>query len=103
MLTYENSRNRFETKKAAISQFLEENVVAYIDETHSEEVEGIAKDIQETGVKSADSIHTACAITAHCDYMITTDDRLLKYTDDRIKIVDPTEFVRITEGGEENA
>ena len=99
MLTYENSRNRVETKKAAIDQFLEDNVVIYIDDSHSEEAERIAGLIQATGVKSADSIHTACAIMAHCDYLITTDDRLLKYKDERISIVDPTEFVRIIEGG----
>ena len=29
--------------------------------------------------------------------MITTDDRLLKYKSDKIKVVDPTEFIRETE------
>ena len=102
MLTFENSRNRVETKKKAIQQFMEDNAVLYIDESRSEETEKLAMEIQETGVKSADSIHTACAILAHCDYLLTTDDRLLKYQSDKIRIVDPTEFVRLMDGGDED-
>ena len=44
--------------------------------------------------KEYDAYHTACAILSGCDYMITTDDRLLKYKSDKIKVVDPTEFIR---------
>ena len=53
-------------------------------------------------MKSADSIHTACAIISGSDYLLTTDDRLLKYADQRIQIVDPPTFVRLFEGGAEN-
>lgn len=101
MLLYENSRNRFETKRNAILRFIEDNAVINVDEGHKDEAEVIAKEIQETGVKPADSIHTACAMIAKCDYLLTTDDRLLKYKSDRIKIVDPSEFVRLI-GGEIN-
>ena len=101
MLLYENSRNRFETKRNAILRFIEDNAVIIVDEGHKDEAEAIAKEIQETGVKPADSIHTACAMIAKCDYLLTTDDRLLKYKSDRIKIVDPSEFVRLI-GGEIN-
>ena len=101
MLTYENSRNRQESKRRAIASFLQDHVVVFIDSSRSEEVKHLAKAIQATGVKPADSIHAACAILSQSDYLITTDDRLLKYRDSRISIVDPTEFVRITEGDEE--
>ena len=94
MLTFENAKNRFETKRKAITQFLEANTSVYVDVSNRDRVEEIAKDIQSTGVKAADAIHTACAILAHCDYLLTTDDRLLKYRTDRIHIVDPPEFVR---------
>ena len=101
MLTYENSRNRFEIKRKAIDQFLEDYTSVYIDETYKEQVESLAQTIHATGVKPADSIHAACAIIAHCDYLLTTDDRLLKYKTDRIQIVDPTEFIRLA-GGEDD-
>ena len=98
-LTYENSRNRFDVKRTAITRFLEDNVSIYIDATRAEQAGSIAASIQQTGVKAMDALHTACAIIAHCDYLLTTDDRLLKYHTDRIRIVDPTEFIRIL-GGE---
>lgn len=94
MLIYENSRNRIETKRKAIEQFIKDNTAIYIDDSYSEEVEHIAIEIQQTGVKSADAIHVACAILAKCDFFITTDDRLLKYKSDLISIVDPVEFIR---------
>ena len=99
VLTYENSRNRFEVKRTAISRFLQDNVSVYIDSAYAEQAGIIAAGIQQTGVKAMDALHTACAIIAHCDYLLTTDDRLLKYHTDRIRIVDPTEFIRIL-GGE---
>ena len=73
MLIYENSRNRFEIKRRAIEQFIKDNTALYIDERYSEEVELLANEIQCSGVKSADAIHTACAIIANGDFMITTD------------------------------
>ena len=58
--------------------------------------------ITATGVKSADAIHTACAILANCDYLLTTDDRLLKYTSDRIEVIDPIEFIKRIGGGNDD-
>ena len=46
-----------------------------------------------TGIKSMDVYHVACAIALKCDYFITTDDRILKYRDDRIKIMSPIQFI----------
>ena len=94
MLIYENSKNRFEIKRKAIEQFMKDNTTIYIDESYSREAEIIANEIQNTGVKSADAIHTACAILAKCNFLLTTDDRLLKYKTDSINIVDPIEFIR---------
>ena len=94
MLLYENSRNRFEAKRKAIEQFIKDNTTIYIDESYSKEVEKLAKEVQRTGIKSADAIHTACAILAKCEFMLTTDDRLLKYKSGGISIIDPIEFIR---------
>ena len=51
----------------------------------------------ETGVRYKDSIHLACAIIAGCDYMITTDKRLSKHMIEKIKIINPIDFVKIWE------
>ena len=65
-----------------------------IDTDSAEKVKELADEIITTGVKTADAYHVACAILAESDYFLTTDDRLLKYETDKIKIVDPTEFIR---------
>ena len=100
-LSYEVSRNPYEMKRNAINQFLEDNVSLYIDESYEKEVHEKAMRIMETGIKSADAHHAASAIVAKCDYLVTTDDRLLKYVTDEIKIVDPPEFIKLY-GGDEN-
>jgi predicted nucleic acid-binding protein len=58
----------------------------------------IANTAKGTGLKTKDALHVACAIVAKCDYFVTTDSRLLKYVDSRIKMVSPIEFVIETEG-----
>lgn len=58
----------------------------------------MANKIMETGVKYKDACHVASAIIAECDYLISTDKRLLKYKSDKIKLVNPIEFVGEMEG-----
>jgi len=90
ILTFENSRNIFNAKKTAISQW--ENLSSYFVEK-SEEIRSMAKKIMTTGIKAADAVHVACAIAGNCDYFITVDKRLLKYNDNRIIICSPIEFI----------
>ena len=45
------------------------------------------------GTEAADAVHIACAIIAGCDYLITIDDRMLKFVDHRIKEVSPTDMI----------
>ena len=97
VLEYENNRNPHLSRKMAISSFLQENVSAYVNGERIEEVREKAKVIQKTGVKTADALHTACSILSGSDYLITTDDRLLRYQTDEIIIVNPMEFIRLLE------
>ena len=59
----------------------------------------MAKEIIAMGVKYKDAYHIASAILAQCDYFISTDKRLLKYKTDKIKPVNPVEFVSEMEDG----
>ena len=102
MLTFENSKNRIEEKRNAITAFMESYSSVYVGSEWREKVDLIANEIMSTGVKSADALHTACAILAHCDYMLTTDDRLLKYKSDKIRVVNPTGFIMILGGTEDD-
>ena len=101
ILDYEVSRNPYEVRQKTIRGYIDDNAVVYVDNSYEKEAEEIANNIKATGVKSMDALHTACAIIAKCDYLITTDDRLLKYESKEIRIVDPTEFVR-ENGGKNN-
>ena len=94
VLRYENSKNPYEIKRRTIGKFIEDHTSVYIDETRAEEDGKLAAEAMETGVKTADAHHAASAILAGCDYLLTTDDRLLKYSSDRIKIADPIEFIK---------
>ncbi|MCL2202214.1 MAG: PIN domain-containing protein [Oscillospiraceae bacterium] len=97
ILEFENNDNPYELRKHVIHNFL---MHAVISVGWSDDVVGIAKEISLNGVKTKDATHLACAIYAKCDYFLTTDDRLLKYKDDRIQIINPVEFLMI-EGGNE--
>ena len=48
--------------------------------------------------KDRDALHVSCAIEGGADYFITTDIRLLKFSSDEIKIVDPIDFIKLLEG-----
>ncbi|MBO4914781.1 MAG: PIN domain-containing protein [Oscillospiraceae bacterium] len=100
-LRYENSRNPYEIKRRTINQFIEDNTSVYVDESHAKQVEELAAAAMETGVKTADAYHAASAIIAGCDYLLTTDDRLLKYKTDQLQIVDPIEFIRRIGGADD--
>lgn len=99
ILEYENGKNRLQQKKRIIERFISENEAYYVGYERVEDVSQIAKVIMQTGVREKDAFHVACAIFAKCDYFISTDDRLLKYQTDQLKLVTPCEFVRRWEGG----
>jgi len=90
ILKFENSRNIFESKRVAIAKW-EKISVSFIGKSDSVMV--LARQISATGIKPADSLHIACAITAHCDYLITVDNRMQKFQDSRIIICNPAEFI----------
>ena len=95
VLQYENSRNRDLSRRYAIERF----VLAYrkenIDVAQDDTVSKIAESFMETGIKEKDAYHLSCAIIGDCEYFITTDDRILRHQTDKIRIINPTEFIRL--------
>jgi predicted nucleic acid-binding protein len=90
ILKYENSQNISEAKRMAILQW-EKLSVEFVDKSKS--IMELAREIEKVGIKSFDALHTACAITAQCDYLITTDKRMTKYQSDKIIICNPVDFI----------
>ena len=92
MLFLENSRNKNHEARSYIDHFmLGHGSVLVISDT--QKVKDIRDEIMLTGIKSADATHLASAIYSHCDYFITTDDRLLKYRTDDIEVINPVQFI----------
>jgi predicted nucleic acid-binding protein len=67
----------------------------------SEPLVALARDVEKTGIKPFDALHIACAITAHCDYLVTVDKRMTKHRDDRIVICNPVDFITMEVGNDE--
>jgi len=93
VLDFENAANPYESRRIAIDRW---KARATLDVGESDEVLQRAKDLADLGLSPTDALHVSCAIVAHADYFVTTDDRIL---DRRIKvhgieIVDPTALVR---------
>ena len=83
-------------KRGLILAFLE-NAKSYVAKDKINDVLQLATDIMETGIKYMDASHVACAIVANCDYLVTTDKRLLKYEANEINIINPIDFIRMWE------
>ena len=94
VLIFENSKNPYELRKRTILRFVKENVNSYVDIDSADKVKALAEEIIATGIKTADAYHVACAILSESDCFLTTDDRLLNYTTDKVRIEDPTQFIR---------
>ena len=89
-------------RKVAVKSFLDDNVSDYIGSDKSEEVFSRAEKIMGTGVKMKDSCHIACAEMMNCDYLLSTDKRMLKYKSDILKLLSPIEFIDLLNGENEN-
>ena len=98
MLRYECEQNPIYMRRTTIMDFISANAKFFVGEkSHREIIVDKAHEIMLSGLKFKDSCHVASAIFAECDYLITTDKRLLKYKSDRINLVSPIEFLRILE------
>jgi predicted nucleic acid-binding protein len=91
VMDYENELNPFPERKYRIA-FWKNIAVTTCNETEAILVE--AEKLQAIGVKMFDSLHAACARYMNCDYLLTTDERLLKKRITTVQTVDPIEFVK---------
>ena len=102
ILDYENSCNPYTDRKSAITKFLNDNVFDYVGSDKSDVIAINAKKIMTTGVKMKNACHIACAELMNCDYLLSTDKRMLKYKSNSIKLINPIEFLNLISGGAEN-
>ena len=89
MVDFENAANPFEVRQKAIAKW-KGHATDDIEEDH--ELLAKAKDLERNGFRSKDALHLACAITAKCDYFLTTDDQLLAKAGEvsELTVINPT-------------
>lgn len=95
ILWYENSQNPFMMRKTAISVFLRQYGSLYVSSERAAIVQKLAADIMRSGMKAKDALHVACALDAGCDYLLSTDDRLLRYKHENLLLLNPMDFIRM--------
>ncbi|MBQ9060593.1 MAG: hypothetical protein IJ128_05580 [Firmicutes bacterium] len=98
ILDYECSCNPFEMRRESIEGFISKNVKVYVGAERDDVIMQMAQIIMGTGVKEKDAYHVASAMYAKCDYFLTTDKRLLKFKNSRIKMINPVVFLDEMEG-----
>jgi predicted nucleic acid-binding protein len=91
VLDYENGLNPFLERKQRIALWKN---IAVVTCDEAEVILAEAEKLQAIGVKMFDSLHVACAIYMNCDYLITTDERLLKKRITIMQLIDPIEFIK---------
>jgi len=101
MLHYENNQRPDEQSKTEIEKFFKTYRKIHIGIDFAEKLSASINKIMSTGIKRKDAHHVAAAIAANCEYFLTTDERLLKYSSDKIKLLNPIEFEKIF-GGVQN-
>ena len=97
ILVYENNKNPFLDNRKTIGDFINDFTYVFIDIDQVNSIILTAAEIMQSGIKEIDASHIACAIKAECDYFLTTDDRVLKYRNNKIKIINPVDFLKILE------
>ena len=92
ILEYENHANPYPERKETINNWKKH---AAIDTNQTEEIILLAKKIQNSGIKSKDALHVACATIMNCTHFITTDVNLLKKLRnfEKIKAVNPIDYI----------
>lgn len=96
VLDLENAANPDSDRREAIDDW---KSLAVVDVETDPDVEILASELEFSGIKSMDALHLASAIRARADWFLTTDHALLRKgrRENRVKIVDPIDFIRLTE------
>jgi len=95
MLDFENAENPYEEKQRTVSLWKD---IANEYCPSSEEILLASTMYMGHEIKAKDALHIACAVKHNCDYFITTDKKLLNKSIDGIRIINPIDFIRETEG-----
>lgn len=91
ILEYENSRNPHPNKQLAMQHYPQRSTARQL---LTEDIRFRAKVLETEGVKSFDALHVASAEAGRCDYLLTTDKRLINRCKNlALKVINPVNFI----------
>lgn len=91
VLDYENSRNSYPLKQAAMNRYLQ---LASVRQEVNDAIRQRAEELEHNGVKALDALHVACAEAADCDFLVTCDKRLINRCSAlTLQVINPVDFV----------
>lgn len=90
VLDYENSMNPFEEKKQAIEPWRN---IAKINVSENKRIIEKAEELEKEGLKAFDALHIAAALSAKCEYFLTTDKKLINHEVKGICVMNPITFI----------
>ena len=99
MLHYENYSKKNIEQRDSIDLFIKTYRKIYIGIDYMDILKEKVKNIKSTGIKDKDAYHLASAIVANCDYFVTVDKRLLKYSNEQITIINLIDFMEVYRNG----
>ena len=93
VLDYENSKNPFKERKNQIHEW---RMLSVTIVQANDKIIKFSNHFKGEGIQKFDALHIACAINSGCEYLLTTDDKVLnkKQKIDGITITDPFGFVK---------
>jgi predicted nucleic acid-binding protein len=92
VLEFENSENPFSLRRDWMARCLEH---AAVYQRVNQSIRERAEALEKHGLGAIDSLHVACAESAHADYFLTCDDRLLrKQNHFNVVAMNPLDFVQ---------
>lgn len=93
ILDYENSKNPFEERKNQIHKWRTLSVAII---QADDKIIIFSNQLMEDGIQKFDALHIACAINSGCEYLLTTDDKILNKNQniEGITITDPFGFLK---------
>lgn len=93
ILEAENKANPFEERTNAIADWKK---LAVVKIKENKTILDKAKHLKDIGLRGKDAIHISCAISAKCNYFLTTDDKVLRKSNliEEITVLDPIGFIK---------
>lgn len=94
ILEFENSKNPFFERRFSIEQW---KFLAKVHIFQNQEIINYANKLVLDNIKIKDALHIACAVNAKAEYLLSTDDKLIRKLQQNkdIMALNPIDFIKV--------